>query len=38
VTIASALLHAYPALNEAQRAIVSHSEGPLLVIAGPGVW
>jgi DNA helicase-2/ATP-dependent DNA helicase PcrA len=36
VNIAPALLRAYPALNEAQRAIVGHSAGPLLVIAGPG--
>ena len=26
----------YPGLNDAQRAIVSHIDGPLLVIAGPG--
>ena len=36
MNIAPALLEAYPALNEAQRAIVGHSAGPLLVIAGPG--
>ena len=36
MSIAPALLKAYPALNEAQRAIVGHSAGPLLVIAGPG--
>jgi DNA helicase-2/ATP-dependent DNA helicase PcrA len=36
VNIAPALLQAYPALNEAQQAIVGHSAGPLLVIAGPG--
>lgn len=36
MTLAPALLRAYPTLNEAQRAIVGHSEGPLLVIAGPG--
>jgi CRISPR/Cas system-associated exonuclease Cas4 (RecB family) len=36
VSIALALLHAYPTLNEAQRTIVSHSKGPLLIIAGPG--
>ena len=36
MNIAPALLHAYPTLNEAQRAIVSHSDGPLLIIAGPG--
>ena len=36
MSIAPALLHAYPTLNEAQRTIVSHSNGPLLIIAGPG--
>src|SRR5205085_437958 len=36
VTIAPALLHAYPAMNKAQREIVTHDQGPLLVIAGPG--
>ena len=36
MTIAPALLQAYPGLNEAQCAIVGHSNGPLLVIAGPG--
>ena len=36
MSIALALLHAYPTLNEAQRTIVSHSNGPLLIIAGPG--
>jgi DNA helicase-2/ATP-dependent DNA helicase PcrA len=36
MTIAPVLLQAYPGLNEAQRAIVGHSNGPLLVIAGPG--
>jgi hypothetical protein len=36
VNIAPALLRAYPALNDAQRAIIGHSAGPLLVIAGPG--
>jgi ATP-dependent DNA helicase UvrD/PcrA len=36
VHIAPALLKTYSALNDAQRAIVSHSDGPLLVIAGPG--
>ncbi len=34
--IAEALLDAYPGLNEAQRDVVSHLDGPLLVIAGPG--
>ena len=36
MSIALALLHAYPTLNEAQHTIVSHSNGPLLIIAGPG--
>ena len=36
MSIAPTLLHAYPTLNEAQRTIVSHSNGPLLIIAGPG--
>ena len=36
MNIAAALLRAYPTSNTAQRAIVSHSDGPLLVIAGPG--
>jgi len=34
--IAPRLLHEYPAMNAAQRAVVAHGEGPLLVIAGPG--
>ena len=36
MSIAPALLKAYPALNDAQRDIVGHDQGPLLVIAGPG--
>jgi DNA helicase-2/ATP-dependent DNA helicase PcrA len=36
MTIAPALLREYPDLNDAQRAIIAHGEGPLLVIAGPG--
>lgn len=36
MTIVPALLTHYPDLNDAQRSIVSHSDGPLLVIAGPG--
>jgi ATP-dependent DNA helicase UvrD/PcrA len=35
-TIAPAILKQYPDLNEAQRSIVGHRDGPLLVIAGPG--
>jgi DNA helicase II / ATP-dependent DNA helicase PcrA len=34
--IAPALQEEYDLLNEDQRAIVSHEQGPLLVIAGPG--
>jgi len=36
VSIAPELLREYPAMNGAQREIVAHDEGPLLVIAGPG--
>jgi len=36
MTIAPALLREYPAMNQAQRAVVAHDEEPLLVIAGPG--
>jgi DNA helicase-2/ATP-dependent DNA helicase PcrA len=36
VSIAPAILEQYPQLNDAQRAIVGHHDGPLLVIAGPG--
>lgn len=36
MTIAPALLRGYPAISDAQRAVVGHVEGPLLVIAGPG--
>lgn len=36
MNIAPALLRAYPAMNDAQREIVGHHDGPLLVIAGPG--
>jgi DNA helicase II / ATP-dependent DNA helicase PcrA len=35
-TIAPAILKHYPDLNKAQRAIVAHLDGPLLVVAGPG--
>ena len=34
--IADPLLQAYPKLNEAQKEIIRHTDGPLLVIAGPG--
>jgi DNA helicase-2/ATP-dependent DNA helicase PcrA len=34
--IADSLLQAYPKLNEAQKEIIGHTDGPLLVIAGPG--
>jgi DNA helicase-2/ATP-dependent DNA helicase PcrA len=36
VTIAPAILKHYPDLNDAQREVVSHLDGPLLVVAGPG--
>lgn len=36
MTIASEILRQYPDLNEAQRRVIAHQEGPLLVIAGPG--
>lgn len=36
MTIAPAILREYPAMNDAQRAVVEHDAGPLLVIAGPG--
>jgi DNA helicase-2/ATP-dependent DNA helicase PcrA len=36
VTIAPAILEHYPDLNDAQRAVVAHMDGPLLVVAGPG--
>jgi len=36
MNLAPAIAKHYPMLNDAQRAIVSHLDGPLLVIAGPG--
>jgi DNA helicase-2/ATP-dependent DNA helicase PcrA len=36
LSIAPSILKNYPELNNAQRAIVGHLDGPLLVIAGPG--
>jgi len=36
VTIAPSILEQYPDLNEVQREIVGHMDGPLLVVAGPG--
>jgi predicted NACHT family NTPase len=36
VTIAPALRHSSYQMNEAQRTIVEHQRGPLLIIAGPG--
>ena len=36
MNIASPILRQYPQLSEAQRTIVGHIDGPLLVIAGPG--
>jgi len=36
MTIAPEILERYPDLNEAQRSVVGHYDGPLLTIAGPG--
>ncbi len=36
MTIAPTISQHYPDLNDAQRAIVGHLDGPLLAIAGPG--
>jgi DNA helicase-2/ATP-dependent DNA helicase PcrA len=36
MTIASAILEHFPDLNDAQREVVAHVDGPLLVVAGPG--
>lgn len=36
MTIAQVILDTYPDLNDAQRSVVGHLDGPLLVVAGPG--
>jgi len=36
VTIADPILNAFPKISDSQRAIIAHTDGPLLVIAGPG--
>jgi len=36
VTIAPVILDQYPELNETQREIIGHLDGPVLVVAGPG--
>jgi len=36
VAIFTAILERFPDLNDPQRAVIAHSNGPLLVIAGPG--
>jgi DNA helicase-2/ATP-dependent DNA helicase PcrA len=36
VTIEARLLKAFPELSDSQREVVGHTDGPLLVIAGPG--
>ena len=36
MSIAPAISQHFPGLNDAQRAIIGHLDGPLLVIAGPG--
>lgn len=35
-TVAPLILERFPDLNEAQRSVVGHLDGPLLVVAGPG--
>ena len=37
MTIAPAILKHYPDLSNAQREVVAHLDGPLLVVAGPGL-
>jgi DNA helicase II / ATP-dependent DNA helicase PcrA len=36
MSVAAALLREYPNLSASQRDVIDHTEGPLLVIAGPG--
>lgn len=36
MTIAPAILSHYPGLNEVQKEVIGHIDGPLLVVAGPG--
>src|SRR5262249_40392820 len=36
VTIDPSILKHYPRLNDVQREVIAHADGPLLVIAGPG--
>src|SRR5438034_7021531 len=36
MTIAPEILREYPAMNEAQKEVVGHVDGPMLAIAGPG--
>lgn len=36
MSVVAELEREYPSINEAQRSVVGHEEGPLLVIAGPG--
>jgi DNA helicase-2/ATP-dependent DNA helicase PcrA len=36
MSIASIILQEYPGLNDSQKQIIGHDDGPLLVIAGPG--
>lgn len=36
MSIAQAILQHFPQMSDAQRSVVGHLEGPLLVIAGPG--
>jgi len=34
--VADPILRAFPSLNDAQKEAISHTEGPVLIIAGPG--
>ena len=36
MTIVPAIVESYPDLNDAQRTVIGHTTGPLLVVAGPG--
>jgi len=36
MSIAPAILEHFPDLNPAQRKVIGHLDGPLLVVAGPG--
>ncbi len=36
MSIAPVILKHYSDLNESQKSVIAHDEGPLLVVAGPG--